>query len=231
MSQSSYDITKDTAVVIPYFNELSSIGKVLDELKNHLVNIVIVDDGSAEALKIPYCNVVVIRHKVNLGQGAAIQTGFEYALKKGAKYLVTFDADGQHDPADLPLLINNIKIEGYDVVLGSRFLSTEQEGMPAGRKRLLKFSRYVNYLFTGLFLSDAHNGLRAFSDEAARTVKLTENRMAHATEILSIIKKNKLRFREVPVSVRYTQYSKMKGQSSLNSIRIFFDLVLHKLFE
>ena len=226
-----YDTSFDTAIVIPYFNEQDRIGEVIAGLKAYPVNIIIVDDGSASPLKMGIPCVTVIRHKVNLGQGAAIQTGFEYALRKGAKYLVTFDADGQHDPADLPLLINNIKIEGYDVGLGSRFLSTEQEGMPAGRKRLLKFSRYVNYLFTGLFLSDAHNGLRAFSDEAARTVKLTENRMAHATEILSIIKKNKLRFREVPVSVRYTQYSKMKGQSSLNSIRIFFDLVLHKLFE
>ena len=227
----AYDTSLDTVIVIPYYNEQDRIGEVIAGLKAYPVNIIIVDDGSASPLKMGIPCVTVIRHKVNLGQGAAIQTGFEYALRKGAKYLVTFDADGQHDPGDLPLLINNIKIEGYDVVLGSRFLSTEQEGIPAGRRRLLKFSRYVNYLFTGLFLSDAHNGLRAFSGEAASAVKLTENRMAHATEILSIIKKNKLRFREVPVSVRYTQYSKMKGQSSLNSIRIFFDLVLHKLFE
>ncbi len=217
-------------IIVPYYNEEKVIGQVLSELNDF--NVILVDDGSSQpAKKFHHSgNLVILRHRVNLGQGAAIQTGVEYALKQGAQYIVTFDADGQHDPADIPKLLSPLLTGEADLTLGSRFLSSGNSPK-GGRKRLLKMARLVNYLFTGLYLSDAHNGLRAFSAGAARMITLKENRMAHATEILGIIKKQNIRHKEIPVNVRYTPYSKQKGQSAFQSIRIFFDLVLHKLFE
>ena len=217
-------------IVIPYYNEEKVIDKVIRELDQY--NVILVDDGSIQPVEkfVFSKNLFILRHRVNLGQGAAIQTGFEFALKNGAAYIITFDADGQHDPADIPNLLLPLVAGEAELTLGSRFLSSN-DSLKGGRRMLLKLARFVNYLFTGLFLSDAHNGVRAFSAEAAKRINLKENRMAHATEFLGIIKKQKIRFREVPVTVRYTAYSKKKGQSAFQSIRIFFDLVLHKLFE
>lgn len=118
-----------------------------------------------------------------------------------------------------------------DITLASRFLKPGHHNASWPRKLILKTGRWVNYFFTGLSLSDAHNGLRAMSRNAAEKIILKENRMAHATEILSLIKKHALKYKEVPSTVTYSEYSKSKGQSVFNSIRIFFDLVLHKLFE
>ncbi len=225
---------KQLFVVVPAFNEQAMLGEVVAELRRSSYNVVVVDDGSS----IPVSNIIgpskglyILRHKCNLGQGASLQTGIEFALREGADYIISFDADGQHLVADIPTMLMPLQTGNYDVALGSRFIREGSHNAPAGRKKLLKTGRLVNYLFTGLFLSDAHNGFRGFTREAAQRIKIRENRMAHASEILSIIRKEKMKFLEVPVTVNYTPYSKKKGQSSLNSIRIFFDLVLHKLFE
>ena len=99
------------------------------------------------------------------------------------------------------------------------------------KQSVLKIARLINFLFTGLYLTDAHNGLRAMNRKAAQEIYIKENGMAHATEILLLIHQHGLKYKEIPARVIYTQYSKNKGQSVFNSIRIFFDLVLHKLFE
>ena len=150
---------------------------------------------------------------------------------QGAQYLVTFDADGQHAATDIPALLFPLQNNDADITLASRFLKPGHHNAPLLKKILLNVARLVNYFFTGLYLSDAHNGLRAMTRHAAENIVIRENRMAHATEILFAIKKHKLKFREVPATVLYTEYSKNKGQSVFNSIRIFFDLVLHKIFE
>lgn len=223
-----------TWVIIPAFNESAVIGKVVEDLLSREYNIVVVDDGSKTNLINQLSGITgihYIRHKVNLGQGAALQTGITYSLQKGATRIVTFDADGQHSPDDLPALLTPLQDGTCDITLGSRFLSAGGHNAGKFRTWTLHVGRWVNFFFTGLRLSDAHNGLRAMSRKAAEKIKLKENRMAHATEILFLIKKHHLKYREVPVTITYTLYSKRKGQSVFNSIRIFFDLVLHKLFE
>ena len=141
------------------------------------------------------------------------------------------DADGQHGISSIPTLIEPLIANEVDIVLGSRFLSNEETSIPYSKKIVLKTARIVNYVFSGLLLSDAHNGLRAFNKKTLEKLTITENRMAHASEILFDVKKQKLRFKEVPVKIAYTIYSKQKGQSTWDSIRILFDLILYKLFK
>jgi glycosyltransferase involved in cell wall biosynthesis len=217
-------------IIIPSFNEETVLRSTVEPLMNKGYDIVIVDDGSTieQEKFVTDLPVITIRHLQNLGQGAALETGTEYALAKGASHIVHFDADGQHDYSAIERLLAPVLSNTADVVFGSRFL-TKQSSLPFTRFLLLQTARYINFLFTGLLLSDAHNGLRAFNRKAAELIRLKENRMAHASEILILVKKNKLRFTEVGVDVSYTEYSKAKGQSGWNSIRILFDLLLHKL--
>lgn len=219
-------------VVIPAYNESTTISSVIQQLLSYQYNLVIVDDGSVSTLYplLKGLPVHFLRHSVNLGQGAALQTGIEYSLSQKAQYIITFDADGQHDPKDINKLVGTLMDQNLDIVLGSRFIEGAVHNMPRRRKMLLYLARYLNYSFTGVMLTDAHNGLRAMTQTAALKLQIIENRMAHATEILSQIKKNKLRYTEVPVTVHYTDYARQKGQTVWNSFRIFFDLLLSKIF-
>jgi polyprenyl-phospho-N-acetylgalactosaminyl synthase len=220
-------------IIIPVYNEKATIRSVVSELLDHSYNnVILVDDGSDQNIlsEISDLNVFYIKHPVNLGQGAALQTGFDFAKQLKCDVVVTFDADGQHDWNDIVSLVQPVINGDTDIVFGSRFLTAATSKVPRSRKYILKCARFVNYLFTGLLLTDAHNGLRAFNSKTLNVLQLTENRMAHATEILHEIKKHGLRFLEVGVNIRYTSYSKRKGQGNLSSIRIFSDLVLHKLF-
>ena len=219
-------------VVIPSFNENSVIRTVVEELLTFGYEVVVVDDGSSISLNkvLAGLPIFLLQHEVNMGQGAAIQTGLEFALSQGASFIITFDADGQHHAEDIDRLLKPLREDRYDIILGSRFLEGSVHNMPTKRKFLLQFGRRLNYLFTGLLLSDAHNGLRAMNHKAAESIKITENRMAHATEILALIRKNRLRYAELPVRVTYSEYSKKKGQALGSSFRIFFDLLLNKIF-
>lgn len=219
-------------IIIPAYNEGVKIATVVSNLvEQGFSNIIIIDDGSEkrlDAISIGY-NVSLVRHAVNLGQGAALQTGMQLAIIKEADIVVHFDADDQHLASDIHHLIAPLLSDEADVVMGSRFMAGSKSNTPFIRKMLLQIARYVNKLFTGYLLTDAHNGLRALNKKALQKIKITENRMAHATEILSLIKKNELRWREVPVSIFYSKYSVTKGQNFLHGINIFFDLVLKKL--
>lgn len=220
-------------VIIPAFNEApEQVEQTLSSLLNRHYRVILVDDGSALPLQ-PAAHPLlrIIRHRVNLGQGAALQTGMDAALQEGADYIISFDADGQHEASAIPALLQPLLEKEADIVFASRFLQAGQHNAGIRRTWLLQLARRVNFLFTGVMLSDAHNGLRAMSREAAQKIRLKENRMAHATEILIRVKQQQLRLREVPAGVRYTDYSRNKGQSSLNGFRILFDLFLHKLFE
>jgi polyprenyl-phospho-N-acetylgalactosaminyl synthase len=219
-------------VIIPAYNENAVITQVVDDLLSYRYKIVVVDDGTQPPLSLQLLGKPIhyLRHRINLGQGAALQTGIEFALSQNADLIVTFDADGQHLPADISKLLNALSDSGADIALGSRFMKDSSHNMAASRKLLLQIARVLNYFFTGLLLTDAHNGLRAMTTRGASLMKLEENRMAHATELLSRIKKNSLKFTEVPVEIRYTDYSRQKGQTVWSSFRIFFDLLLNKLF-
>ncbi|HMU45074.1 MAG TPA: glycosyltransferase family 2 protein [Chitinophagaceae bacterium] len=219
-------------IIIPVYNEqLSLLSKIVDTLLTRY-KVILVDDASLERIILPKRdNLFLLRHPVNLGQGAALQTGISYALRKGAEYIIMFDGDGQHSATDIPALLMPLLKNEADISLASRFLKQSKHNASFVRLSLLHIARIVNYIFTGLYLSDAHNGFRAITKKAAAKLRLKENRMAHATEILFEIKKHRWRYTEVPVNIIYTDYSKRKGQSLFNSVRIFFDLVLHKLFE
>jgi len=219
-------------VVIPVYNEKPS---VLEATLNKIIEkgyeAVLVDDGSAEEYRISRSNTPIhyLRHNINLGQGAALQTGMDYALSCGADIIIHFDADGQHEANDIDKFVNRLR-EGYDVVLGSRFLHPkDKEVVPKGRRLILRVARIINGVFTGLWLSDAHNGFRALSRSAALKIRIRENRMAHATEILQIIKEQKLKYCEVPTRITYSDYSKAKGQNAANSINILIDVIKNKV--
>lgn len=225
--------SKEVYIVIPAYNEQAVIRQVVNGLINFSYQVVLVDDGSTENLYslLKDLPIYFLRHEINLGQGAALQTGIEFALSKNAKYIATYDADGQHQVSDIEKLLLPLIDDEADITLGSRFLPGANHNMPAGRRILLQIGRRLNYLLTGLLLTDAHNGLRAMNEKAASAIQITENRMAHATELLTQIKKKKLRYKEIPVSIQYTEYSKQKGQSLWGSFRIFFDLLLNKIFK
>lgn len=222
---------KSVFVVVPVFNEHATIETVADALLIKGYSVVMVDDGSSHDLSYLLANkkIYFLRHEVNLGQGAALRTGIEYALEKNAQYIVTFDADGQHHAEDIERLIEALEEKKCDIVLGSRFLPADQS-IPFIRKLVLQIGRYINLIFTGVLLTDAHNGLRAMTGGAAKKIKLMENRMAHASEILLHIKKHKLTYSEVPVKISYTSYSQGKGQTFWSGFRIVFDLLLNKIF-
>jgi polyprenyl-phospho-N-acetylgalactosaminyl synthase len=220
-------------VLVPVYNEGAIAVSTLTQLVHAGYTVIVIDDGSDEPVSksVGHLPLTILRHRVNLGQGAALQTGFTYAKKLNPSVVITFDADGQHDVEDIPAMIAPIRARQADIVLGSRFLPEGESDIGLSKKMVLQLARFINFLLSGALLSDAHNGFRALNRLALEKIELTENRMAHASEILFETRRKGLRFCEVPVHIRYTDYSKQKGQSARDSIKILFDLVLHKLFK
>ena len=221
---------KNIAAIIPVYNEERMIGHVIDEVKKYVDIIIIVDDCSTDGTigKIKGDKVVLLRHMMNLGQGAAIQTGFDYAKINDVKIAVTFDADGQFLASEIPSVIKPLFQNKADVVLGSRFLGKAID-VPLLRKVILKYGIIFTYLFSGVKLSDTHNGFRALNKKALFEIQVTHNRMAHASEIIDEILHNNLRCVEVPVTVKYDGYSKVKGQKNINSLKIVAQLIMQKM--
>ena len=217
-------------VIIPSYNEGKVIRNTVYPLIQEGYSVVVVDDCSNDNTREVLVGLPLyyLTHLVNQGQGAAIQTGIDFALMKNAAYAVTFDADGQHNHKEIPLLFGPIMAGRADITLGTRFKLNNTKQIPRLRKIILKGAVLINGLLTGLWLSDAHNGFRAMNRTALLSIKLRENRMAHASEILTQIRQVGLRYEEVPVNITYTEYSKMKGQRHLNAINILIDLLLTK---
>jgi glycosyltransferase involved in cell wall biosynthesis len=193
-------------------------------------NVVVVDDGSADDTHrlIAHHATAVVRHPINLGQGAALKTGIDFALSQGADVVVTFDTDGQHRVSDIPKLLDALARERADFALGSRFLG-HSTNMPFARRVLLIGARLFTMLTTGLRLTDAHNGLRALTRRGASALRLRQNRMAHASEILADIARSGMRYVEVPVTIDYTDYSLAKGQRAGDLVMILLDLFARRL--
>ncbi len=216
-------------VVIAAYNEASRIGTVLEQLLQHVLHVVVVDDGSddgtaGEARRYP---IWVLEHACNLGQGAALQTGIRFALGQGADYVATFDADGQHHASDLPRMLSHLIRSRADFALGSRFLG-RAEGLPVARKWVLKLGTVFTRLASGISLSDTHNGIRVMTRRGAESLHITMNRMEHASQILDQIAASGLTYREVPVTVRYTEASLRKGQRTAAAIRLGLKFLLEK---
>ena len=178
-------LNQEVFIVIPAYNEGSVLSQTIDGLLPYGFQVVVVDDGSSISAATYLQNRAVhyLRHITNLGQGAALQTGTEYALLQGAKVIVHFDADGQHSPSLIGALLEPIRRGDCDVAMGSRFIDPkDRQGVPRIKRVLLKAGVCVSWLFAGLWLTDTHNGFRALSGNAARQIKLTENGYAHATK-------------------------------------------------
>jgi glycosyltransferase involved in cell wall biosynthesis len=219
-------------VVIPTYNEGRVLASTIRGLLPYGYSIVVVDDGSSDdaGALVNHLPVHYLRHPVNLGQGAALQTGMDYALAQRAEYIVHFDADGQHPAEGIASLLEPIQRGACDVAVGSRFLDPENVKLiPRGRRILLRGAVVISGILTNLWLSDAHNGFRALSRAAAQKIRLRENGFAHATEFLEEVRRAKLRLQETPSAVRYTDYSQAKGQPAWNSVNILIDVLLRKV--
>jgi len=223
--------TKNIFIVIAAYNEGKSIKHVLSGLKKAgYKNIVVVDDGSRDNTFdiVSQEGVFALRHVVNRGQGAALKTGIEFALRNGAKYIVTFDADGQHRVEDLPVMLKPIMNGECEVTLGSRFLRKVE--MPWFRRFTLKIAILVIWIFYGVKMTDAHNGLRVMSRKAAQQITITSDRMEHASQIVEEINKKKIRYKEIPVVIQYTQYTLQHGTGSfLQAIKVFTRMILRRI--
>ncbi|MDU4245509.1 MAG: glycosyltransferase family 2 protein [Varibaculum cambriense] len=218
----------DTWVIIPVYNEDQVIGQVVKDLLPTFPHVVCIDDGSRDrsAAVAAAAGATVIRHPVNLGQGAGLQTGIEYVRGfTPAKYLLTFDADGQHRVEDGLAMVEQAEEEDLAIVFGSRFLSSQTQ-VGWSKRLVLKTAARVTANLTGMKLTDAHNGLRVLRRDAFEQVNLLQNRMAHASEIVAQLARTGLPWAEHSVFIRYTDYSKAKGQSLLNSINILTELLV-----
>lgn len=226
MEPKEHHPTSRVWVVIPMFNEATVIRSVVADVVAVFPHVVCVDDGSTDGTpdEAAAAGAVVVRHPINLGQGASLQTGIDYALSDpGTSAVVTFDADGQHLIEDAVGMVERLQAEGLDVVIGSRFLDGRTT-LTRAKRYVLTMATFYTRLTTGMAMTDAHNGLRAMSRSFAERIQIRQNRMAHASELVGQIKDNEATWAEYPTHIVYTEYSRSKGQSLLNSVNILVDL-------
>lgn len=217
----------EVCVVVPVYNEASVVGDVVRELKQQYALVVCVDDGSRDdsAHVVAEAGAVLVQHPINLGQGAALRTGIEYGMTlRSVRWFVTFDADGQHEVDAIGQMLEVLRAERAQIVFGSRFLDKRTD-MTRAKRIVLRAAVRYSRASTGLALSDTHNGLRAFDREVAAALDLQLNGMAHASELLSIVAQRGFRYAEIPVHIRYTDYSRGKGQPLINAVNIVFDML------
>jgi len=225
-------MAKKVFVVIAAYNEKYTIAQVLDDLKKHgYKKNIVVDDGSEDNTSqiAEKKGAIVLKHVINRGQGAALKTGIDYALMHDADIIITFDADGQHQAKEIKKLMEPVISGKFDVALGSRFLGNG-EAIPFRRKMLLKGSTFIQNIFYGVKLTDAHNGFRALSRKAAQKIEMTADRMAHASQIINEISKKRLRYKEVGVTILYTKETIERGAGSFTqALKVFWRMLLDKL--
>ena len=224
-------MNEEVAVIIPVYNEGKVIKSVIDKVLKEYKYVVCINDGSSDNSReeILKTKAYFVDHPINMGQGAALQTGVEFARSLPVEYFVTYDADGQHRLEDVREMIRTIKRDKTDFILGSRFLGKEAVNMPKMKRIILKMAIRFSNITSGVKLTDTHNGLRVFNRKVANSIQITLPDMAHASEILEIIYRNKYTYTEVPVVIEYTDYSRGKGQSIINAVNIAFDTLLRKV--
>lgn len=219
-------------IVMPVYNEASVIPDVVCELREAGdFTIIIVDDGSQDnsfgvAEKL---GVFAVRHKINRGKGAAVKTGIEVAKRLNADVVVTMDGDGQHDPLDIEFLVKPIVEDGYDVVLGSRLI--DHDGMPVIKIIANKIGNVFTWFFYGIFVSDSQSGFRSFSKYAIQVIDTKADKYEYDSKVIREMKNNRLKFVEVPVQVRYTEYSmgKKHKQGFVNGLKTLGRMIWDKL--
>jgi glycosyltransferase involved in cell wall biosynthesis len=216
----------DVWIIVPAFNEAAVIGEVIADVRSVFDHVVCVDDGSTDGTGeiAVRAGAHLVRHPINLGQGAAIQTGVEYARKQpGARIFATFDADGQHRVKDVVAMIDRLCTDGVDVVIGTRFGGTGGARPPLLKRIVLQTAARLSRRGRRLGLTDTNNGLRVFNKTVADGLNITMSGMSHASEFIVLVAENHWRVAEEPVEVLYTEYSKSKGQPLLNGVNIIFD--------
>jgi glycosyltransferase involved in cell wall biosynthesis len=225
------EIADGTWIVVPVFNEAAKVGETIRELRTHFRHVVCVDDGSSDGTwavlerEAPHA----LRHLVNRGQGAALQTGTLFALRGGARRIAHFDADGQHRIEDLVRMVEAVASGECDIALGNRFAGDASQ-VPAARRALLRTAVLFHRVTSGIALDDVHNGLRVLSRRAAERMEITADRMAHASELVDLVARSGLPMRQIPVTIRYTDYSRAKGQRWSGSFRILFHYLVGRAF-
>jgi glycosyltransferase involved in cell wall biosynthesis len=221
----------DVCVIVPMLNESTTIASVVENLRHSFPHVLCVDDGSTDdsAAIAAAAGAQVLRHATNLGQGAALQTGFDHVTRAGGfRWVVTFDADGQHLVSDAEAMIAAGRDQDLDVVLASRFAGVTID-MPRARRVVLRCATHFTRWTAGLDVTDAHNGLRVINTRALDTLRLRQPRMAYASELLNQIGAHRLHWAEVPTTVLYSDYSRAKGQRNINAVNIVFDLVMARV--
>jgi glycosyltransferase involved in cell wall biosynthesis len=222
-------MTSKIYVVIPAYNESQMINEVIDEVRGTgEYSIVVVDDGSKDntfEMAAASDQVCVLRHKINRGKGAAVKTGIAAAKRLGADVIVTMDGDGQHDPADIKELIRPILEKKCDVVLGSRPRNDGQ--MPMLKVIANMIGNIFTWLFYGIHVSDSQSGFRAYSGYAASIIDTKADKYEYDSKVIREINNNRLRFLEIPIKVRYTEYSmgKPHKQGIVNGVKTLIRMI------
>ncbi len=224
-------LSDKVAIIIPAYNEGAVLGSVLEAVTSKFPFVVCVNDGSSDDTSewVLKTKAKLVEHPINLGQGAALQTGIEYALTfHEVEYFVTFDADGQHSLADVERMLRELEKGKVDIILGSRFLG-KVENISQLKKLILKLAIRFSNRTSGVKLTDTHNGLRAFNKHVAKNLNITMADFSHASQIIDRIAEKGFRFKEMPVTIKYTEYSRSKGQSIINAVNIGFDVMLNRM--
>lgn len=215
-------------ILVPCFNESKVINQTISELSKYFQNILVVDDGSTDNTTnlLKSLNATVLQHPINLGQGAAVSSGFEFISRiDNSKAVITFDADGQHSVNDAVTFANEILSSSEDIIFGSRFIHHEKN-VPFIKRLVLKIVTKISNVILKMNLSDTHNGLKAIKIDALDKIKLKTSNYAFESELLAKVSKLGLSYRELPSDIIYTEYSKTKGQSLRNGMRILESLVV-----
>ncbi len=218
---------KEICVLLPVYNESKVLKDTIEGLKQYFDSIIAVNDCSSDDSEniLTSLDVLCINHPINLGQGAAIDTGFKFIQKKGeAKAVITFDADGQHRPIDAYNLAREIITCDEEIIFGSRFLTSETK-IPFFKERILRLAIFMTKRFLDLQITDTHNGLKAYKIDAIKKIRIDNYRYAFESEILFEVAKKNISYKEFPVQISYTPYSKSKGQSIFNALVIFEDII------
>jgi len=218
--QTLIDLKENTSrilVCIPAYNESSKIGKIVNRARAYASEVIVCDDGSTDetAKEAQTAGAIVIRHSVNKGYGSAIKTLFRTAKENNADVMVTLDADGQHDPDQIPNIVEPILNEGFDIVIGSRFLNIhDREKVPSYRSFGIKTLTLLTKAASYRNITDAQSGFRAYSKAALSQIQLNEGGMAISAEILLRASRQNLSIKEVPATVIYG----IQGTSTMNPI-------------
>ena len=208
--------------IVPAYNEEKNIGSVVRSLFGHVDEVVVIDDASQDQTVslAKEAGAKVLSHELNRGQGAALQTGHDYAMSQKADFVLHFDGDGQFDVHDIEPALKFLQEKNTDILFGSRFLDTRSKIPWTKKFFILPVARLVNRFFARISLSDAHNGFRILNKKALECIKISQDRMAHATEIVQLVQKHNLDYVEFPVKVVYREY----GQRVSGGFRILKDL-------